>query len=228
MSALALTSSLLSQSFESNTFGVAHARIASVRLVPECMTPVVVECRPAEFASVVAAVGHEEDTRAAVGSANGGRRENSPFSSEPERGQVSENVAPSSNKVACDIFTDEDAGSHHAKQSRDFGPEPSGVGLDESSSGLRDWLTGPSSAHEIDGLELGSNAAHVVEPSHVGPVSGEDALAELVSLDLPSRLESEPLDGAVESADPGEEAAVARHLTPPPASSGGAPRAAHS
>jgi hypothetical protein len=37
--------------------GVGHARIASVRLVPGFITPVLVVCRAEEEASVVAAVG---------------------------------------------------------------------------------------------------------------------------------------------------------------------------
>jgi hypothetical protein len=40
--------------------GVGHIRTASVSVVPGCITPVVVVCLAAPFASVVTAVGHQE------------------------------------------------------------------------------------------------------------------------------------------------------------------------
>jgi len=42
----------------SRAFGVAQVRIASVRVVPGCITPVVVLCRPADSASITVVVGH--------------------------------------------------------------------------------------------------------------------------------------------------------------------------
>jgi len=46
--------------------GQADARIASVRIVPVCMTPVFVVCLAALLASVVVGVGHNEDSLSSV------------------------------------------------------------------------------------------------------------------------------------------------------------------
>jgi hypothetical protein len=56
-------------------------------------------------------VGHNEDSPSEVMRTNGGRRYALPFCVIPERGQVTENVAHSSNKEPWDVFHDDVAWS---------------------------------------------------------------------------------------------------------------------
>jgi hypothetical protein len=52
----------LPQLSESSARAVGQLRVASVNVVPGCITPVVVVCRAALAASVVWAVGHNENS----------------------------------------------------------------------------------------------------------------------------------------------------------------------
>ena len=62
----------------------------------------------------------------------------------------------------------------------------------------------------VDGVER--EAAHVIESLHVGPVLGEDALAERVDLDLPAAPPARALKPEVKPPDPGEETAERRRV----------------
>ena len=132
-----------------NALGVGHSRIASVSVVPGCITPVVVEWRPLEAASPDVAVGHfrassprhspprpfglelsvapalgvgqHEHPLSAVGSSDLGRTNTRPFRIEPEVGQSSqESSKPIPGNEASDVFHEDEPGSHFANQPKEL------------------------------------------------------------------------------------------------------------
>jgi hypothetical protein len=104
-----------------------HARIASVRVVPGCITPVVVVWRAAAALSRVFGVGQDEDPIALVTGAHVVRSEHVPFRIEAERGQLADHAPESGSKETWDVLQKHAAGSHLANHARDVGPQPTRV-----------------------------------------------------------------------------------------------------
>jgi hypothetical protein len=70
-------------------------------------------------------------------------------------------------------------------QSQEIGPEPARVSGACASSSETRRLTRDATADEVDGREA-VTGAHVSKPGSAGPVSPEDAVAEVINLHLPS------------------------------------------
>jgi hypothetical protein len=67
-------------------------------------------------------------------------------------------------------------------------------------------LAGEASAKDVDWLNIGSSElAHVLVAGDVGPVSGEDAAAELVGLALPGDAHPGSFQAKVEASDAAEQ-----------------------
>jgi hypothetical protein len=116
----------LSPSFWSAALGVGHWRIASVRVVPLCITPVVVVCLPADALSRVLAVGQNEDPLSSVGRTNVGRSKTHPLRIEPEIGQTSkESSNPIPGNEASDVLHEDEARSHLANDPQELVDEVS-------------------------------------------------------------------------------------------------------
>ena len=124
----------------------------------------------------------------------------------PERGQVPENVAHPPVKEPCDVLHEHVARSKLANESGEFGPEPTFVGLGESSAVLADGLARKASAENIDPCrDLCANNADVLESPGVGEVPLEDCEAVGVDLDLPEGSHPCAFEPKVEPSDAGEE-----------------------
>jgi hypothetical protein len=152
--------------FESSV-GVRHiSRIASVRLVTGCITPVVVEDRAEARESATAAVGHDEESIPSMGRPNSGRTAQTPFRIEPEVGQVSENKgqSPSRNK-GRHVFQPDEPRVHFANAVDDVGPDPADVVGAFAAAGGTPRLTGESGSDAIHA----STPASTVEGSKVSP-----------------------------------------------------------
>jgi hypothetical protein len=68
-------------------------------------------------------------------------------------------------------------------------------------------LAGKSAADDIDPLKLGANGADISVSSDMGPVLLQNAVAEIVNLDLPLHFQARSLSGQVEPTYAREEAA---------------------
>src|SRR5437867_1919593 len=83
----------------------------------------------------------------------------------------------------------------------ELGPEATLRTLDARlAANSSDVLARETSAHKVDGLEVGDRS-DVVVSGHVGPVSSENASAELIEFHLPARPESGPFQAEVEPPD---------------------------
>jgi len=143
-------SSLASPLFQSRAEGVAHSRIASVSVVPACR-PLSVEypAAPEDFASVVVAVGQEEDAVAAVRRSHVGRSDTDPLHIEPEFGKRPQHVGEPKRNVSCDVLEESERCSAVLEDSRDVGPEVALVVLSESLACDAERLAGISACDEI-------------------------------------------------------------------------------
>jgi hypothetical protein len=98
------------------------------------------------------------------------------------------------------------AWSKYANGSGDLGPEPAGVGLEESLSGDADGLAGESCGDPVDGLDVSPvDGGDVAVSSGAGPVVLEDSLAGRVVFDLPGDVVAGLLEALVEASASGEE-----------------------
>jgi len=150
---------------QSRAAGVAHARIASVRLVPECITPVVVVCRAALAASVLAAVGQEEESASTVGRSHVLRGEQVPDDIAPELGKVSKHVGEPKRKVPLNVLAEEEARAGLLEDAQDLRPEVALVDFSEALAGGAEWLARIARHDEIHRSTPGSS----VEGSQVAP-----------------------------------------------------------
>lgn len=107
------------------TFGVGQFRTASVSIVPECITPVVVVCLAAERESATVAVGQDEDAFAFVRRADFLRREETCLNAEAHALQLRSDDAKSRSGVPCDILEKAPIGLNFANDPSNICPEPS-------------------------------------------------------------------------------------------------------
>lgn len=148
---------------ESWACGVGHFRASVSRLG---RTGPTLPIPPPWFVPYVdaVAVGQNEDPFPKVRRANLGRAEHAPIRIEPERGQVPENVPDSTSQEPWDVLQEDDPGSHLANDSRDVGPDPSGVGLGEALPGGADRLAREACRDEIHDAtpRAACEGAHVI------------------------------------------------------------------
>lgn len=129
--------------------GVGQSRAASVRLVPACIAVAVVECRAEEAASVVAAVGHEEQPLASVRRAHVLRSEQIPFRIDPAFGKVGKDVGEPKRKVPADVLAEEQWGVAVVEDPQDVRPNVPFVVRAAALSGDREGLARVSTSDEI-------------------------------------------------------------------------------
>jgi hypothetical protein len=139
-----------SRSFGIDELGVGHSRAASVSVVPECR-PLSVEyaAAPELFASVLVAVGQDEQSLASVRRSDIGRAEHTPFRIEPERGKVGKNVGEPKRNVACDVLEEPERGTGLVEDSCDVRPEVALVGVAEPSACDAERLARVAACDEI-------------------------------------------------------------------------------
>jgi hypothetical protein len=140
----------LAPSFQSRVVGVANIRTASVSVVPECR-PLSVEyaAAPEDALSFAVAVGHAEQSLAAMRGANVVRSEQTPLSIEPELGKVAKYLAEPKAKVARDVLEEGERGSALVEDASDFGPQVALVALPEPLAGDAEWLARVARSDEI-------------------------------------------------------------------------------
>lgn len=173
-------------------FAFSQASIASVSVVPECR-PLSVEypAAPELFASVLVAVGQDEEPLASVRRSDIGRAQHTPLRIEPERGKVGKDVGEPKRNVPGDVLEEPKRGAGFVEDSCDVRPQVSLVGVAESSSGDAEWLARVAACDEIHRATPRSS----VEGSKVRPdrraIQGlvfhpghEDGRGESVPLDI--------------------------------------------
>lgn len=165
----------------------AHARIASVRLVPWCITPVCVVCRPADFASVVTGVGHNEDALPSVRQADVFGRQKEGTGSVAESLEICSDEREPLCSTGVDVFDEDESRSQLGDDSAVLVPETTPLAGETSSlSGRGDVLTGEASTDEVDRSEVVlSDRSNIFVPFDSGPVLREHGSAERIDLHLP-------------------------------------------
>lgn len=162
-------------------------RIASVSVVPACITPVVVVPRAAAFASVVTGVGHKEEPFPAMGRADVGRGDDSPVHGVAEALEVFDNNVQPARNERRDVLDDDDARAELADDAGELSPEARARAREARPfAGVADVLAGEAPTHDVDGLEIvSSDMTNVSVPLGVRPVRGEHAPAPRIALHLP-------------------------------------------
>jgi hypothetical protein len=110
------------------------------------------------------------------------------------------------NKQTWDILSEHPSWSKLPNKTGEFKPKAAARAFNPGSfPGLREILTGESSAEEVNSLKLGSPAfSNVCIAFYSRPVSFQHFTAERVNLDLPAALETGPVKPKVDAADPRE------------------------
>jgi len=129
---------------------------------------------------------------------DGGSRYAVPRRVIPERGQVTEDGIESSNKEPWHVLHEDEARSKYANDVRHVGPEPPLVGEPESVACRRGRLAGEATGHELDrwpgfGSPPAEAGSDIVMAGDLRPVSGQDAAAVRINLDLPNDRHPGPL-----------------------------------
>lgn len=102
-----------------------------------------------------------------MGSANGGRRKQPPFRSEPERGKIADaGVESSGSNEAWDVLKVDEAGSNLANNAGNVGPYPSVVVEALAGSGGAVWLARESRSDDVHhSTKLSSREVGKVRPN---------------------------------------------------------------
>ena len=149
-----------------------------------------------------------------MGRSNIGRACKAPLRIEPEVGKVSKNSVESQPKVACDIFQEDETGSHLANDSQDLGPEVAliffsspltcdGEGLARIAGSDDIHSATPRSA--IEGSQIRVNRSGLNRPFlHASRQDFADRVLPLHETDRASAWKRQS-DSEVESADAGTE-----------------------
>jgi hypothetical protein len=167
-------------------------RIASVSVVPACITLVVVVPRAAAFASVVTAVGQslpamrlgfpfvsvatdvgdEKEALAEVGGADVGRGDDTSENVVSEALKVADNIVHPSRNERRDVLDDDGARTELVDDPRVLAPEPRArAGEAGTLSGVADVLTGEPAANDVHRSKaLSSDITNILEASRVRPV----------------------------------------------------------
>ena len=146
----------------------------------------------------------DEESLAAVGSANVGSSNVEPDRIIPERGKVSENsgdcglgdgdsIDANGRASAGDVLPHRDCGPKLANDARLFGPQTASLTFEASALPCeRQVLTWRAPTEEVDarGVVL-ADGSHVIETKGRRPVAGEDAAAPRVGLALKHRVDIE-------------------------------------
>lgn len=190
--------------------GVGHSRIASVRLLPGCMTPVVVVPRAELRASVVTGVGHEEEPLATMRRADVGGGDDATLHAIPGGVEVGNNSVQPARNECRNVLDDDRAGSQFFDDAEVLAPEAGARAVEAGvSPGNADVLAWESTTNHLHGLQVvGADVAHVRVTLRVWPMHGEHAAAPRVKLDLPrDRPEPSPLKAKLQPADAREQGA---------------------
>jgi len=194
--------------------GVGHSLIASVKVVPGCITPVEVVWRPLDRESPLTAVGQNENARSLVWGSGLACGVNSPLRIEPQFGKVFEDFGESFADMAGDIFENNEPWTNFVDDSLNIGPEMSRVIGSSALPGDGEWLawvTGRDEIHStaprsaIEGFEIVPDRSRIqgllFHPRHT------DGRGERVPLDHAHGSRSEDhLASKVESSDSAAEA----------------------
>lgn len=161
------------------------------------------------------AVGQQEEPLPAVGRPHIGRSEAAPFRSEPERGQVPENLLerPTSidSKEPWDVLHEDVPGSNHANDAGELRPEPPLIIHPLSLTRETRGLAREAACHGLHRLHIGPHLTHIADAPRVRIVPRQHREAVRIALDLPchtrrvTELREEPLDGQIKARDPREE-----------------------
>ena len=189
--------------------GVGHATAVRRFGEPSAVTASPGPPRP----SCAVAVGHiprdDEQPLTAVRRSDRGSGEHVPRRIIPERGQVTEHESEPGSSETWHVLSDDEAGSNHANEPCELGPEPSLIGLGAALSCDADRLAGESSTHHLH-LRRVHQRPHVLEPLRVRPVLREHRAAPRVYLALPRHgAEAGALQAELEASDAREERADA-------------------
>lgn len=204
----------------SRAIGVRHIRIASVSVVPGCITPVVVVPLAALAASVVTGVGQlrdEEESFSPVGRADVLGRDDSTKDAITELLEPTDNdVHPSCNKRRH-VFNDDEPRPDLFDDAPVLEPQPGSFTVEAGAvAGDADVLARESSANKVNVREVvAADRFDICEPLGVREVHGEHAPRERIDLDLPhDGPDASPRQAEFNPADPGEDAPHDHELNP--------------
>jgi hypothetical protein len=191
------------------------SRTASVSVVPGRLFHAFVRRHvilALESLSLCVGVGHHEEPRPLVWSANVRSSKIEPKRIIPRFGKLTEHDVESARSERRDVLHDNDARSSLANDSCELEPQTASRTSDASScSRERHVLAGEPTTEDVDARGVGADGSHVVISKSVGPVSREDAAAPRVLLALPDRRDIESsitqraFEPEVEPADPREQ-----------------------
>jgi len=147
-----------------------------------------------ESLSLCVGVGHHEEPRPFVWSANVRSSKIEPNRIIPRFGKLTEHGVEPARSERRDVLHDNDARSSLANDSCELEPQTASRTREaRSRSSERHVLAGEATAEDVDSGRVGANGSHVVISKSVGPVSREDAAAPRVLLALPDRRDIESL-----------------------------------
>ena len=165
--------------------------------------------------SVAVGVGNHNDPISEVRGTKGRRGNSLPLRIVPEGGKAPEYSSHPPPKEPWYVLHDDVAGSYHAEDALELGPEPARVFLPEALARVADRLAGKPSGHNVNGCELSSMyLLHVAAPEYAGPLLLKDTAAVIVDLDLPCALHAGLLQAEIEPSEAGEEAAEPQNNLP--------------
>jgi hypothetical protein len=114
---------------------------------------------------------------------------NSPFSSPPHAGKVTEDIGKAQSEVVADVFQHDKSRSQVAYGAEDVGPEVSLVIGTLSQASLREWLAGIAPGEYVDRLHAAEvQLCHVAVVGDAGEVVVKDAAGRLVVFHMPCDL----------------------------------------
>jgi hypothetical protein len=126
--------------------------------------------------------------------------------------QVSTHRVEFQTDEARHILTQDPTGPQFGNNAAHFRPEVTVICRASLLPGHTVGLTGEAPAHKVNWLQVPSSAfSDVSVSSHVGPVFGEDTIAEGVDFNLPPHRHARAFQAKVEAANAGEQAAHGHH-----------------
>lgn len=161
------------------------------------------------FPSLALGVGQDNDALSLVRSATLSSEKTFPLRIEPDFGQGAENVSKPPNKQPCDVFQDNECGSHFASQTDDLAEKAGAASGCAEAKDISDRsvLAGEASTDAINMSDLiPAKSAHIVKHRHFRPMGTKHTLIEFVL--LAERYSLEPartLQTEAETADAAEQ-----------------------
>jgi len=132
---------------------------------------------------------NDEDAFSAVGSANIGRSESSPFRIPPDFGKVSEDIGKSQSDVPRYVLQDRVSGSYCANGVKDVWPKVSDIVFAFSVTCMTKWLAGIPASDHVNWLNISPiDCGDVTKIWDAGVMVCEDLAGSWFNLCIPRKV----------------------------------------